>query len=125
MEGFKAFPSSPGRGCFQAYHLLKPVSACHHGIEMVLGANTGALIYSVVYDGSLLTTDERDVEREYLIYDVYIGLNYHYYDVFSIRASLMLTSNFLDEDKLPEPLPGREQTRDDASYFSVVVDFHF
>ena len=125
IEGFNTFPAPPGRGFFQAYHLPKPMFASQHGIEFVLGASAGAFIYSVVFDGSIITDDDRDVEREHFIYDGYIALNYHYYDVFSIRMSLMLTSDYLDEDKLPPPLPGREQTRNDASFVSIILDYHF
>ncbi|MGD2270235.1 MAG: lipid A deacylase LpxR family protein [Desulfobacterales bacterium] len=125
IEGFNTFPAPPGRGFFQAYHLPKPASASPHGIEFVLGASAGAFIYSVVFDGSIITDDDRDVEREDFIYDGFIALNYHYYDVFSIRVSLILSSDYLDEDELPPPLPGRDPTSNDTSYGTFLIDYHF
>jgi hypothetical protein len=125
LEGFNTFPAPPGRGFFQAYHLPKPSSASPHGVEFVLGARASGLIYSVLYDGSEITDDERDVEREDFVFSGLIGLNYHYYDRFSIRVSLLLASDLLDEDELPDPLPGREQTGNDNSFGTFLFDFHF
>jgi hypothetical protein len=125
LEGFNTFPAPPGRGFFQAYHLPKPSSASPHGIEFVLGARATGLAYSVLYDGSEITDDERDVEREDFIYSGAISVNYHYYDRFSIRLSLILTSDILDEDELPPPRPGGEQTSNDNSFGTVLIDYHF
>jgi hypothetical protein len=125
LEGFNSFPAPPGRGFFQAYHLPKPSSASPHGYEFVLGARASGIAYSVLYDGSEITDDERDVEREDFIYSGFIGLNYHYYNRISVRVSWIFTSDILDEDELPPPLPGRDATRNDNSFGSFQIDYHF
>jgi hypothetical protein len=125
IEGFNTFPAPPGRGFFQAYHLPKPASASPHSVELVFGASAGALLYSVIFDGSIITDDGREVERKYFIYDGFISLNYHYYERLSFRVALMLTSDYLDENKLPEPLPGRDKTSNDPSYGAFIIDYYF
>ena len=85
LEGFNSYPAPPGRGIFQASQLPKPRSASPHGFEAVLGARACWLIYSVVYDGSFITDDDRSVERNDVIFVGGGGLFYHYYDLFSIR----------------------------------------
>jgi len=53
----------PGRGIFQASYLPKPSSASPHGVEVILGARGTGLAYSVIYHGSIITGDDRDVDR--------------------------------------------------------------
>ena len=126
LEGFNSFPAPPGRGFFQAYHLPKPSSASPHGYEFVLGARASGVAYSVLYDGSKITDDERDVEREDFVYGGIIGLNYHYYNRISVRLSLFITSDLLDEDELPPPpLPGGDETKNDSSYGTLQIDWYF
>jgi hypothetical protein len=78
-----------------------------------------------VYDGSILTSDDRSVVRNTLIFAGGFGINYHYYKRFSIRLSLLYNSTLLDEESLPEPLPGQDRTSTDNSYGTLVIDFHF
>ncbi len=125
LEGFNSYPAPPGRGFFQAYYLPKPSLAAAHSVEVVFGARASGLIYSVLYDGSIITGDDRSVEREDFVYAGLIGLNYHYYDWFSIRASLNYTSAILDEEVLPDPLPGYEKTSTENSYGTLAIDFYF
>ena len=125
LEGFNSYPAPPGRGFFQAYHLPKPASASPHGYEFVLGARGSGLAYSVFYDGSEITDDDRDVEREDFVYSGFVGFNYHYYDRVAIRLAWIFTSDILDEDELPPPLPGRDETKNDNSYGSFQIDWYF
>jgi hypothetical protein len=125
IEGFNSFPAPPGRGFFQAYYLPKPSFASPHSVEFLLGVQPVVVFYSVIYDGSIITDDDRDVEREDYILEGLIGLNYNYYDFLSIRVALIYGSDFIDEDSLPAPLPGEEKTSSDTSYGSLQIDFHF
>ena len=127
LEGFNSFPAPPGRGFFQAYHLPKPSSASPHGYEFALGARASGVAYSVLYDGSKITDDERDVEREDFLYAGFIGLNYHYYNRISVRLAWIITSDLLDEDELPPPLSGDDddKTKNDSSFGTLQIDFHF
>ncbi len=124
-EGFSAYPAPPGRGIFQSSHLPKPPTASPHGFEFIMGARACGLLYTVVYDGSLITSDDRSVDRETLIFAGGFGINYYYYDRFSIRLSLLYNSSFLDEASLPDPPPGQERTSSDNSYGTLVIDFYF
>lgn len=124
-EGFNSYPAPPGRGFFSNLTLAKPASASPHSVEFVLAARATGLAYSVLYDGSEITDDERDVEREDFVFAGMFGLNYHHYDMMSIRFSLLVTTDLLDEDALPPPLPGKEQTSSDTSYGTVMFDFYF
>jgi hypothetical protein len=125
LEGFNAYPAPPGRGFFQSSYLPKPPSASPHGVEMIVGARWTGLIYSVIYDGSLITDDDRSVERNGYYFSTGIGVAYHYYGFFSIRATLQKSTDLLDEDALPTPLNDRDKTQPDPSFGSLMVDFHF
>ena len=125
QEGFNSFPAPPGRGFFQAYHLPKPSSASPHGYELILAARATGLAYSVIYDKSIITDDDREVEREDFIYAGFIGLNYHYYERISVRLAWIMTSDVLDEDELPPPLPGRDETKNDSAFGTIAIDIYF
>jgi len=125
LEGFSAYPAPPGRGIYQSAHLNKPETVSPHGVEFVLAARGSALAYSVLYDGSFITSDDRDVKREDYILSGIVGINYHYFDRLSIRVSLLKGSDLLDEDSLPDPGPDKEKTDADNSYGTVMIDFHF
>ena len=125
LEGFNSFPAPPGRGFFTAYYLPKPSFASPNGAEVILGVRASGIIYSVLYDGSIITDDDREVDREDFVYAGFVGLNYHYYDFLSIRLSLIYTSDTLVEESLPDPLPGAEKTEADSSYGTLAIDFHF
>lgn len=125
FKGFSSYPAPPGRGFFSSHQVPKPASVSPHSYEFILAAKASALGYSVLYDGSEITDDERDVEREDFIFAGVVGLNYHHYDKMSIRLQVNLASDLLDEDSLPAPAPGDEQTSNDNSYGSFMVDFYF
>jgi hypothetical protein len=126
QEGFNPYPAPPGRGYFQAYNIPKPASASPHSVELVLAARGTAAAYSVLYDGSIITNDDRDIEREDFFYATLIGVNYHYYDYLSVRVSFVEASDLLDEDSIPEPdEPGEDKTGADNSYGTVLIDFYF
>ena len=125
LEGFTTYPAPPGRGFFQASNLPKPSSASPHGIEIILGARGSGLAYSVIYDGSIITGDDRDVDRNNFFCTVGAGIYYHYYDVFSIRATIERSTDILNEDSIPNPPPGEEKTDADVSFGSLIIDFHF
>ena len=125
LEGFNTYPAPPGRGFFQASHLAKPPSASPHGFEAVLGARACYLIYSVIYDGSLITDDTRSVDRNDFILVGGFGLFYHYYKFFSIRATFQTSTDLLVEESIPEPEPGGTKTSANISYGSFIIDIYF
>jgi hypothetical protein len=125
LEGFNSYPAPPGRGFFQASYLAKPESASPHGVELVLGGRCTGLLYSVIYDGSLITGDDRDVDRNNFYFAAGVGLYYHYYDCLSIRATIQRATDLIDSESIPNPLPGREKTDPDISYGSLMIDIHF
>ena len=83
------------------------------------------LLYSVIYDGSMITGDNRKVERENFVFSGLLGLNYHYYDFFSLRLAVIRTSDILVEECLPPPRPGQKKTDTDNSFGTLMIDFHF
>jgi lipid A 3-O-deacylase len=125
LEGFNTYPAPPGRGFFQASHLPKPPSASPHGFEAVLGGRACYLIYSVIYDGSLITDDTRSVDRNDFIFVGGFGLFYHYYKLFSIRATFQTSTDLLVEESIPDPEQGGTKTSANVSYGSFIVDFYF
>jgi hypothetical protein len=125
QEGFNSFQAPPGVGIFQAAHIPKPATASPHGAELVVGGRAMGLLYSVIYDGSLITGDNRTVERENFVFSGLLGLNYHYYDFFSLRLAVIRTSDILVEERLPPPRPGQKKTDTDNSFGTLMIDFHF
>jgi lipid A 3-O-deacylase len=124
-EGFDTYPAPPGRGFFQSSYLPKPSSASPHAFEIIMGARGTGLLYSVIYDGSFITDDDREVKRNGYYFSAGIGIVYHYYDFLSIRATVEKSTNLLDEDSLPIPPPDRNKTNADVSFGSLIVDFCF
>lgn len=122
-EGFASSPAPPGRGIFQGFHLSKPASASPHGVEMVVSARASRMFYSVLYDGSILTDDDREVDREDHVFGGELAINYYHYDRFSIRLIFTATSDLIREDSLPPPVPGRGQTEAATSFGSIVLEF--
>jgi hypothetical protein len=125
LEGFNTYPAPPGRGFFQASHLPKPSIASPHSFELVLGARGCGLGYSVIYDGSMITDDDRNVERNKFILTRGIGIFYHYYSLFSIRLTFQRSTDLLDDDSIPNPEPGEDKTNADVSYGSLIIDLYF
>ena len=125
LEGFNTYAAPPGRGFFHAAYLPKPTSASPHAIEFVLGGRGTGLAYSVIYDGSLITEDDRDVDRRGFFLTAGFGIYYHYYDYLSIRATIQKSSDLLKTDAIPDPAPGRNKTDEDVSFGSLIIDFHF
>lgn len=125
LEGFSAFPAPPGSGFFQAAYLPKPSFASPHSLDVVLGIRGTELIYSVLYDGSIITSDDRDVEREDFIASGLIGFNYHYHKLLSVRVHFQVSTDILKEGSIPEPPPGRDKTKADLSYGAMIIDFYF
>lgn len=125
LEGFNAYPAPPGRGFFQASSLPKPAIASPHGFEVVLGLRLCSFVYSVIYDGSYLTDDERSVERNDFIVAGGIGIFYHYCDNFSLRFTFQSSSELLKEESLPEPYLNGKETNTTVSYGTIILDFHF
>ena len=124
-EGFSALPAPPGRGLYTDYHIPKPSNASRHGVELVLAGRATGLAYSVLYDGSKITDDEREVEREDFIFSGLAGLNYHYYKRLSIRLAFVFTSDLLKEEFLPDPQPDEEGTSTDNSFGTFMIDVYF
>jgi len=124
-EGFNSFPAPPGYGFYTSTLLPKPAIASRHSVELILVGVASGIVYSVLYDGSIITGDDRHVEREDVVFSGIIGINYHYYDFFSIRLAFNLETDIINEDALPQALPGKVKTGADNSYGSLMIDFHF
>ncbi len=125
QEGFNAFPAPPGLGFYTNMLIPKPEVSSPHGVELVIEGKATGLIYSVVYDGSVITSDDRNIDYENFVVSGMIGLNYHYYRFFSIRLAFVQETDLLIEDSLPPTQPGDEKTRLDNSYSTFMIDFHF
>ena len=124
-EGFASSPAPPGRGIFQDFHLPKPASASPHGVEMVVGARASRMFYSVLYDGSFLTDDDREVEREDYVFGGELALNYYHYDRFSLRLVFSATSDLIRDETLPDLGPGHKKTDASSSFGSIVLEIPF
>ncbi|MCF8050166.1 MAG: lipid A deacylase LpxR family protein [Desulfobacterales bacterium] len=124
-EGFSSYAAPPGRGFIQASQLPKPSDASPHGVELILGARGTALAYSVIYDGSLVTDDDRDVDRNRGFVSYGVGLYYHYYDLVSICATVEQSTGLIKSESLPTPPGGHHKTEGDVSYGALIVDVHF
>lgn len=124
-KGFGVLAAPPVRGFHHAMEITKPVTASPHSIDFFIGARGTALLYSVFYDGSFITNDDRDVERDNFIAAALLSVNYHYYDTFAIRFFLQESTDFIDEDKLPTPRPGEKKTATNLSYGSISFEYYF
>jgi len=125
QEGFRIFPAPPGYGFFLNTLIPKPEIASPHGLELILSCKALGMIYSVFFDGSIITDDDREVDRETFAFAGMLGLNYHFYKLFSIRIAILHETDMLVEDSLPTVPPGREKTGTDNSYGALMIDFHF
>lgn len=121
-EGFASSPAPPGRGIFQHFHLPKPASASPHGMEVVVGARASRMFYSVLYDGSFLTDDDREVDREDYVFGGELAINYYHYDRFSVRLIFNATSDLIREGSLPDLGPGHTMTEASSSFGSIVLE---
>jgi len=124
-EGFNSGPSPPGFGFFEAAHLPKPASASPHSFEVLLGIQGAGLIYSVLYDGSFVTTDDRSVERESVVFSGLAGLVYRFHNFFSVHLYFNATTDLLKGDSIPESLSNLDKTSSDASFGAWVVEVYF
>ncbi len=124
-EGFASSPAPPGRGIFQDFHLPKPASASAHGVEVAISARASRMFYSVLYDGSFLTDDDRDVEREDYVFGGELSIHYYHYDRFTVRLIFSATSDLIREETLPDPGPGHAKTEASSSFGSIVLEFPF
>ena len=120
-EGFGRLPAQPGIGFFQAADIPKSAAASPHSIECILALRGTGLLYSVVYDGSLITGDDRDVEREIFTLAGIVGVVYRYRPYVAVGAYLQRASDLLK----PESLPSPERTAADVSYGTLTIDFYF
>jgi hypothetical protein len=125
LEGFGSTPAPPGRGIFQAAYLPKPSSVSPHAVEVVLGIRGTGLLYSVLYDGSIITDDDREVDRHNFFYAGMLGVNYHYYNFLSIRVAFIETSDVLVEESIPVPPDPNNKTAADNSYGALLIDIYF
>jgi lipid A 3-O-deacylase len=124
IEGFGVTPTPPGFGIFQSTQIPKSEINSPHSFEIVMGIGATALFYSVIYDGSLITDDDRDVARDDTVLSGLVGLNYQYKNSFSVRAYLLATSDLLESDSIPSRSPG-DKTFPDPSYAALSLDYHF
>ena len=123
-EGFGSLPTPAGGDVHKASSIPKPKTASPHGVEFIAGIRGGALLYSVIYDGSFITDDDREVDRRDFGYTGVFGISYHNYDVFSVRVAIYKGYDLLKEESLPEPSPGEDKTGADVSYATLMFDFH-
>jgi len=125
QEGFSVFPAPPGYGFFGNTLIPKPELASPHGVELILACKALGMVYSVFFDGSIITSDGRDVDRKNVALAGMIGLNYHHYGLFSIRMAILHETDTLVEESLPNASPGKQKTGTDNSYGALMIDFHF
>lgn len=125
LEGFSVTPQPPGLGIVQSTQIPKPVMASPHSVDMVFGISGTALLYSVIYDGSFLTSDDRDVEREIMILSGLVGINYRYKNSFAARIYFQASSDLLDSKSIPNPPSGADKTQSDPSYGALMLDYYF
>jgi len=85
-----------------------------------LGGTGNRNTYSVIYDGNIITGDDRDVDRNNFFLTGGVGIYYHYYDIFSIHATINPFTNLLKEDSIPDPHPGRVKTEADVSFGAFI-----
>ena len=93
---------------------------------MIINVSGTGLLF-VIYDGSFITDDDRDVKRNGCYISAGIGIAYHYYEFFSIRAFVQKSTDLLD--KIPFRLRRLvEEKLKQISYQeigSLIVDFLF
>lgn len=125
LEGFTMTAAPAGIGLVRASHYPKPAAASPHSIELVLGVSISALIYSVIYDGSLISSDERDVNRKDYMLAGTIGINYHYKNKMAVGLHFNKSSDLIEEDSLPTRPLVTDRTRSDPSYAALIIDYYF
>ena len=124
-EGFGTKPTPSGAAIHRASQIPKPKTASPHGVEFFAGITGSAILYSVIYDGSFITDDDREVDRETFSYGLIYGISYHYYDFFSVRFAMIHLSDTIKPESLPDPPPGKEKTGADNSFGTVMLEVYF
>lgn len=125
IEGFTVTPTPPGLGVFHSAQIPKSVTNFPHSFEIVMGIGATALLYSVIYDGSLITSDDRDVARKDTMLNGLFGLNYQYRNSFSVHAYFQISTDLLESNAIPSHSSGGDQTFPDPSYAAISLDYHF
>ena len=125
IEGFAVTPTPPGFGLIQSARIPKTVVNSPHSFEIVMAIGATALLYSVIYDGSLITSDDRDVARDDTMINGLIGLTYQYRNTFSIHAYYFVATDLLESNATPDHLSERDKTYPDPSYAAISLDYHF
>ena len=123
-EGFNTFQAPPGIGLYKASLIPKSEHSSPHAFDCTIGVRGMGLAYTVLYDGSFITSDDREVDREDFVASLFFGITYSYDDKVSVRFSGIKSSDILITDSLPEPRPGRNKTTADNSFGSIMIDFH-
>lgn len=124
-KGFAVTAAPPVAGFFHSMEIIKAETASAHSIDFYIGGHGTALLYSVFYDGSLLTSDDRDVARDDFMAAALASITYRYHNKFALRLFLQGTTHLLDEDKLPAPLPGQDSTSADLSFGAISFEYYF
>lgn len=124
-RGFASRPAPPGRGIFNDFSLPKPPETSAHGFEIDFRVRVSGMLYSVLYDGSLITRDDRDVEREDWVYVLGWGVSYYFHDRFAVRLLFTTGSDLLKDSSIPDPGKGRTQTEADNSFGSLVFEYRY
>lgn len=125
FDGFSVTPQPPGLGIFQLAQIPKSVTASPHSFEIVMGVGATSLFYSVLYDGSIISSDDRDVARDDVMFSGLIGLNYQYKNIFTVRIHLLAASDILDSNSIPSHPSSGDKTHPDPSYAALSLDYHF
>jgi hypothetical protein len=71
---------------------------------MFLGVNSTGMIYSVAYDGSAITYDNREVERENYFISGLLGFSYRYHDFFSVGPYFQASTDLIKGKSIPDPV---------------------
>lgn len=124
-KGFSSLPSPAGYGFFMHTHRKDLASENSHGFEFFLACKTMGMIYSVFFDGSLLTNDTRKVERNKITYSGIAGIRYHLGSNLSIGLDFIYESDLLIESSLPRMKHTSKRTDTHNSYGSLSIRYSF
>ncbi|MHC5067902.1 MAG: lipid A deacylase LpxR family protein [Planctomycetota bacterium] len=115
-QGLPYTAAPPARTAIQ-HAATAPLGAGPWSAYLFGGVRAAAIGYSVIYDGSLITSDDREVERNDVIGNLLVGLTIGHRDTMAVHLIYNLTSDLLED--------APEQTTLDNSYGSLTLDFFF
>ena len=119
--GFSPEPAPPGVGIADGGFAPLDEGASSQSLEFDLSLGAIWIAYSVIYDGSMLTSDDRKVERKPGIVSLGITTSYQIRNRFTLRVGLVFSSPLL-ENIHADVISNGSETRRDVSYGSIVIE---